>query len=89
MAGLLGILTAHFVLAGLLPAAFIFYGRSNDKGWATVTGWVLFALLGVMSVLGNGLESLSAGHIAGYLLVGYAATKSYPRKYAPEPSAPE
>ena len=85
---LLGILTAHFVMVGLLPAAFLFYGRSNDKTWATVTGWVLVGLVG-LSLVGQGLDNVSVGHLAGLLLVGYAATKSYPRRYAPEPDRAE
>lgn len=61
----IGYLFGSFVLAGVLPAAFILYGARNGRTWAKAVGFILLGLV-LLGALGS--KSLNIAHLAGAAL---------------------
>jgi hypothetical protein len=71
-AGTLGAWFGGFMMAGLLPAAFLYYGAKNRAAWATVTGAGIAGLLTLGALRGG---AFNLGTLAGLALCVWAATR--------------
>lgn len=70
-AGAFGYLLGSFIIAGILPAAFLYYGARNGRGWATAVGAVFLAIA-VLGMLGS--RSFNIGGLLGLALSVAALT---------------
>jgi hypothetical protein len=80
----LGALFGTFVLVGLLPGAFVAYGRSNRKAWASGLGIFLCLLFALGSFVGSGGGFM--GPLLGVAFVAYLYLKPRKPPPIPEPS---
>lgn len=91
MGVIVGYWLGTFIIHGVLPAAFILYGKKNGRDWALVLGLVLLALLvlswGNMAIHGNTTLIESLGAFAGWALCA-AAFFAKPKAPTPPPLPP-
>lgn len=78
-----GAAMASFVLCGVLPAAFVAYGRSNGKTWGVALGLILAGLFMLSAIQAGNFD---IGLILGLALVAFAYSRK--SKEPPQPPAP-